>query len=90
MFANEEKETMGREEMKALQLSRLKKQIKWACSKSSFYQKKFTEAGIGVPQIDSLDDLEKLDNWGVAVRDSELCLMVLDVGFSKSVAQLHY
>lgn len=60
MFANEEKETMGREEIKALQLSRLKKQIKWACSKSSFYQKKFTEAGIGVPQIDSLDDLEKL------------------------------
>lgn len=37
-----------------------------------------------------LDDLENLDNWGLAVRDSELCLIVLDVGFSKSVAQLHY
>ena len=37
-----------------------------------------------------LDDLENLDNWGLAVRDSELCLIVLDVGFSKSVARLHY
>lgn len=60
MFANENIETMSREDMRKLQLERLKKEIKWACSKSSFYQKKFKEAGVGVPVIDSLEDLEKL------------------------------
>lgn len=60
MFANENIETMSREDMRKLQLERLKKEIKWACSKSSFYQKKFKEAGVGVPVIDSLKDLEKL------------------------------
>lgn len=60
MFANEKIETMSREEMQALQLERLKKEIKWACSKSSFYQKKFKEAGVGFPVIEKLEDIEKL------------------------------
>lgn len=60
MFANESIEKMSREEMQKLQLTRLQKEIKWACSKSSFYQKKYTEAGVGVPKIDTLSDLEQL------------------------------
>lgn len=60
MFANESIEKMSREEMNKLQLTRLQKQIKWACSKSSFYQKKIAEAGIGIPVIETLEDLEKL------------------------------
>lgn len=35
-------------------------------------------------------DLRAINNWGLAARDGQLCLVILDSGFSKSVARLHY
>ena len=37
-----------------------------------------------------IGDLKAIGNWGLAARDGQLCLVILDFGFSKSVAQLHY
>ena len=48
MFANSQIEQLDRTEMEKLQLERLKKEIRWVCSKSSFYQRKFAEAKVGV------------------------------------------
>lgn len=58
MFANEKIERMSRDDLRALQLMRLKKTIAWVSEKSAFYRKKF--ANICAPQIDSLEDIEKL------------------------------
>ena len=60
MFANSQIEQLDRTEMEKLQLERLKKEIRWVCSKSSFYQRKFAEAKVGVPNIKALSDIEKL------------------------------
>ena len=35
-------------------------------------------------------DLKAISNWGLAARDGQLCLVILDSGFSKSVASSHY
>ena len=35
-------------------------------------------------------DLKAISNWGLAARDGQLCLVILDFGFSKSVASSHY
>ena len=35
-------------------------------------------------------DLKAISNWGLAARDGQLCLVILDSGFSKSVARSNY
>lgn len=35
-------------------------------------------------------DLKAISNWGLAARDGQFCLVILDSGFSKSVASSHY
>ena len=35
-------------------------------------------------------DLSNVSNWGLAARDGQLCLVVLDAGFSKTVAKQFY
>ena len=35
-------------------------------------------------------DLKTISNWGLAARDGQLCLVILDSGFSKSVASSRY
>ena len=52
-------ETMPREQLKALQLKKLKETIQ-ICLQSPFYQKRLGELGITADSIQSLDDLRKI------------------------------
>ena len=52
-------ETLSHDELKALQLERLKATVKH-CMNSEFYRKRFAEAGLTPDDIHSLDDLRKI------------------------------
>ena len=58
-FLHPDKETLSREEIKALQLERLKATVKH-CMNSDFYKKRFEEAGITPDDIKTLDDIRKI------------------------------
>ena len=58
MFANEKIECMSCDDLRGLQLTRLKKAVAWASEKSAFYREKF--ANVCTPQIESLEDIERL------------------------------
>jgi phenylacetate-CoA ligase len=60
MIWNEEYETMPREALEALQLSRLKKVVERVYSTVPFYRKSFDQAGVHPSKISTLDDLQKL------------------------------
>ena len=60
MIANKAIEQMTRDEMSALQLKRLQKQVNWALEKSAYYYKVFSAAGINKDTIQSLDDIRKI------------------------------
>lgn len=51
---------MPRERLRALQLERLKKAVKWAAEKSSFYREKFARADVSSEDIECLEDIQKL------------------------------
>ncbi len=53
-------EQIRREELKILQLERLKKIVEWAYDKSAFYQRTFRSHGITPEDVQSLDDVHKL------------------------------
>lgn len=53
-------ETMGHEELKELQLTRLKKTVAATYNNVPFYARRFKEAGIKPEDIRSLDDLRRL------------------------------
>ncbi|MBC7080744.1 MAG: phenylacetate--CoA ligase [Thermoplasmatales archaeon] len=59
-FWDEKIETMPLEELKKLQLRRLKKVVKIAYERNEIYHRKFDEKGIKPSDIKSLDDLSKL------------------------------
>ncbi|RLF08989.1 MAG: phenylacetate--CoA ligase family protein, partial [Thermoprotei archaeon] len=52
-------ETMSLEEMRKLQLTRLKAQLKYVYERSPFYRKKFDEAGVKPDDLKTLEDLKK-------------------------------
>ena len=58
MFANEKIECMSRDDLRDLQLVRLKKAVSWASEKSAFYRTKFANGCAS--QIEKLEDIEKL------------------------------
>lgn len=58
-FLHPDKETLSREEIKALQLERLKATVKH-CMNSEFYKERFEEAGITPDDIKTLDDIRKI------------------------------
>ncbi len=60
MYANRQVEQMNIAQLRNLQFERLKKQIKWAAEKSSFYQRRFAAAKVTAADIKSLADIEKL------------------------------
>lgn len=60
MIYDKKHETMTREEMQALQLSRLKKIVKYAYDKIPFYKKKYDEAGFDPVSLKSLDDIRRI------------------------------
>ena len=53
-------ETMSRDEMRALQLGRLKEIVKYAYERVPFYKKKYDEAGVRPSDIKTLDDIRRL------------------------------
>lgn len=59
MFANPQLEQMTHDELRALQLQRLKKTIAWAYEKSGIYKRKFDAAGVTPDDLRTLDDISK-------------------------------
>ncbi|WP_057775828.1 phenylacetate--CoA ligase family protein [Cytobacillus dafuensis] len=57
---NQEIETMPTEKMRALQEEKFLKQVEYSYKNSTFYQRKFKEAGIELEDIRSLDDIKKI------------------------------
>ena len=57
---NEKIETMSRDELKALQLERLKRQVKYNYENSIFYKRKFDSVGCLPEDIQSFEDFEKI------------------------------
>ena len=53
-------ETMSRDEMRALQLERLKSMVAYAYANVPFYKKKYDEAGVRPEDIRTLDDIRRL------------------------------
>ncbi len=60
MFANPQLEQMAPEELRAMQLQRLKKTVAWAYEKSGIYKRKFDAAGVKPEDIRTLEDITKL------------------------------
>lgn len=59
-FYNKKIETMPRDEMRALQLERLKHIVALAYEKIPFYKKKYDEAGFDPYSIKTLDDIRRI------------------------------
>lgn len=60
MFFDKKIEQMDRAEMRALQLERLKKIVKYAYERVPFYTKKFDEIGLKPEDIQTLEDIKKI------------------------------
>ena len=60
MYANEQIETMSRDELKSLQFERLKKTVEWAFEKSAYYHQIFNKRNVKPEDIQSLEDIRKL------------------------------
>jgi len=59
-FWNPKTETMPREQLRALQLAKLKRHCEWAAARSPFHRRKFEQAGFSPDQLRSLDDLRRI------------------------------
>lgn len=57
---NREVETMGREQMRALQLQRLQDTVRLVYDRVPMYKEKLDAAGVGVQDIQCLEDIHKL------------------------------
>ena len=60
MYANPQLEQMSQDELRAMQLQRLKKTVAWAYEKSGIYRRKFDAASVKPEDIRTLDDVTKL------------------------------
>lgn len=60
VFFDSKIEQMQREDMRALQLERLKKIVKYAYERVPFYKKKFDEIGLKPEDIKTLEDINKI------------------------------
>ena len=60
VYWNEELETLPREALRRIQLIRFKKQLAYVYEHSSFYRRKFKEAGLEPGDIKTLDDVAKV------------------------------
>jgi phenylacetate-CoA ligase len=67
-YWNPKTETLGRDELQALQLAKLRYQCEWAAARSPWYQRQFKEAEFEPSQLRSVDDLRRVplltrDQW---------------------------
>lgn len=60
VFWDEEMETLPREALQRIQLLRFKKQLAYVYENSSFYRRKYKEAGLEPGDIKSLDDVARV------------------------------
>jgi len=63
-----EMETMPLDKLRKLQEERLQELVAWAYERTTFYRRKFDEAGIKPSDINTLDDMEKIP----LTKDSEI------------------
>ena len=82
MYANERIETMSREELKALQLERLKKTVEWVFEKSAYYQQVFRRRKLKPDCIQSLEDIQKLPFLNLATLHRTDVLDILTLPLS--------
>ena len=59
-FWNPEIETKDRKEMRTLQMTKLKRQLRYNYRRSLFYRSKFEEAGLVPDDVQSLDDFRRI------------------------------
>ena len=60
MFFDKKIEQMARDQMREIQLERLKKIVKYAYERVPFYKKKFDEIGLLPEDIKTLEDIKKI------------------------------
>lgn len=100
MIANPAIEQMSREEMSALQLKKLQKQLNWALEKSAFYYKKLTALGIKGDTIQDLSDItslpfttaEELESttvYNMLTLPMSAVLRVSRIGFNQPVIKMY-
>lgn len=59
-YWNPRNETMAREDLRALQLAKLQRQVAWAAERSPFHRRRFEAAGFEPSQLKTLDDLRRI------------------------------
>jgi phenylacetate-CoA ligase len=59
-YYNSELDNLSQEEITLLQEKKLRKQLKYCHDNSSFYRKKFKDAGVNVEDVRTLEDLRRL------------------------------
>ena len=82
MYANEQIETISREDLQALQLERLQKTVKWAYDKSAYYHQLLIRRKINPEDIQSLKDIRKLPFLNLAALHRTDALDMLTLPFS--------
>ena len=68
-FWNPKTETLSREELSGLQLTKLRRLCEWAAARSPWYRESFKLAGFGPEQLRTLDDLRRIP---MLTRDQEI------------------
>ncbi|WP_432504541.1 phenylacetate--CoA ligase family protein [Kineococcus arenarius] len=59
-FWNPKTETLPREQLRALQLTKLQRATAWAAARSPFYQRSFAAAGFAPEQLRTFSDIERI------------------------------
>ncbi len=59
-YWNPRNETMSREDLRALQLVKLRRQVAWAAERSPFHRRRFAAAGFSPDDLRTLDDLRRI------------------------------
>jgi phenylacetate-CoA ligase len=60
VFWNPKTETLDRDDLRALQLAKLRRVAEWAESRSPFYRRTFAEAGFSADQLRTFADVERI------------------------------
>jgi phenylacetate-CoA ligase len=76
-YWNPKNETMPRDELRQLQLLKLRRMCEWAHARAPFHRRRFEAAGFHPDQIKSLDDLRRLpmmtrDEWVASQKEKPL------------------
>ncbi|MCA9322597.1 MAG: AMP-binding protein [Planctomycetes bacterium] len=59
-YWNPKWERASKDDLRALQLAKLRRSVAWATERSAFHRRLYAEAGVGVVDLKSLDDIRRL------------------------------